>query len=220
MLLPYREERHMYLRTRLKNRDTGGESGENIRVQSIEISGEGRWSSEEYSTTSTDTFPEFETAFARITSVGNAISSAGVLVSGQERLLADFSFTAQSPEPLYDARLTSLDFTFDHSSGVTVTNVELRTVDGSSLATTCTVSSNTITCNGIDPSIGTIDDTRRLRLFGDVAVAGSPSDPYLQIVLNQPGTSTTPEDITWTDGSTTFTWVDLNQPVANGTNWQ
>lgn len=219
MLLPYREERRAYVRARLKSDEAGGVSGGNIQVQSVVADGEGRWSSEEYAVTSTDTFPLFQTALARITEVSNNLSSQGFLAPGTERLLADFTIEAETPESQHSVELETLTFTVEKPSDVTLSNVELRNED-SSVITNCSVISDTVLCSSIDPSIGTVDTTRRMRVYGDIAIGGSSADPYLRLVLNQPGTPSVDGAIEWNDGDTTFTWVDLGQPVLQGTNWQ
>jgi hypothetical protein len=217
MLLPYKEERHIYLRARLKSDSDGGQSGEDLRVTEIEVSGEGRWSSEEYRNSTTETFPTFETALARITAVENAgPADGGAVISGPGRTLGEFRFTADTPESLNPARVTSLTFTAEMSNGLTLSNVALRNTDNSA-STPCSVSSTTITCSGIDQSIGIIDTTRTMRLVGDVALdPSSTADRMLRIVIDQPGSPSSPGAITWTDGDTTFTWVDFIQPVVRG----
>jgi hypothetical protein len=117
---------------------------------------------------------------------------------------------------LNPVRLTSITFTAEISNGITLSNVVLRNEDNSA-STSCSVSSTTITCSGIDQSIGIVDSTRTLRLVGDVAVDSAfTGDRFLRIVIDQPGTPSTSGAITWTDGDTTFTWVDFNQPVVRG----
>jgi len=219
MLLPYREERALSIKARLNSRTTGGVSGEDIQVQSIAIEGEGRWTSETYTSSSNEAFNAFETAFARITGISNAASSAGVITSGTQRVLADLRFTADSPEAQYDARFSALVFTIEQAGGVTLSNVSIRNEDNST-STSCTTSFTTVTCSAIDSSIGTIDGSRRIRLYGDVSVSGAANNPSLRLVLNQPGTPSNPGDITWTDGQTTFTWVDFDHPVVGGTIWR
>jgi hypothetical protein len=218
MVLPYREERSLFVRARTKNRETGGVSGDELRVQNVTIEGEGRWSSEMYTSASTETFPAFVTAFSRITGATNVAAAQGTVASGTQRVLADLQFTATNPDALHDARLTSLVFTIEQAGGVTLSNVSLRNEDNSA-STSCSVGSSTVTCSGIDPAIGTVDDTQRIRLYGDVSVPSNATNPFLRLVLNNPGTPSSAGDITWTDGATSFTWVDLEQPVVSGTFW-
>jgi hypothetical protein len=218
LLLPYREERGLFVKARLKSRETGGVSGDDIRVANISVEGEGQWTSERYTSSSSETFPTFESAFARITGATNAGSATGIATAGTQKVLADLQFTAQSPETLYDARLTSLVFIIEQAGGVTLSNVTLRNEDNSA-STSCTVSSTTVTCGGIDPAIGTVDDTARIRLYGDVSIPSNATNARLRLVLNDPGTPSDAGDITWTDGVSSFTWLDLDQPVVAGTDW-
>lgn len=220
MLLPYKEERHLYLRARLKSESEGGQSGENLQVTRIEATGEGRWSSEEFSSATTETFPVFETALARLTAIENAGSTeGGVVIAGPERILGEFRFEADTPVSLNPVRISDITFTAEMSNDITLSNVMLRNTDNSA-STSCSVSSTVITCSNIDQSVGIVDTERTMRLTGDVAVSGSSSNRLLRIVINQPGTPASAGDITWTDGETTFEWVDFIQPVVRGSLYQ
>lgn len=219
LLLPYREERMLSVKARLKSKDTGGVSGENIRVQTVAIEGEGRWTSETYNSSSNETFPESETAFAKITGFANMGAAEGVVTNGLNRLLADFVVNADTPEAQHQIQLQDLEFTIEQAGGVTLSNVTIRNEDGSATSP-CTVSSTTVLCLNIDAGVGTVDQSRRIKLMGDVSIPGSANNPTLRLVLNQPGTSATSGDITWSDESTTFTWVDFGQPVFGGTIWR
>lgn len=219
LLLPYREERGLFVKARLKSKDTGGVSGEDIQVQSIAIEGDGRWTNELYTSSSNETFTASETAFGKISSITNAGAAEGTIVSGLQRLLADFVVNADTPEAQNQVRLTSLVFTIEQAGGVTISNITLRNEDNS-MSSSCTVSSLLVTCAAIDSGIGTIDMSRRIKLVGDVSVPSNATNASLRLVLNEPGTSTEVGSITWTDGSASLTWVDLEQPVVGGTRWR
>lgn len=219
LFLPYREERGLFIKARLKSKDTGGASGEDIQVQTMTIEGDGRWTNETYTSSSHEMFNASETAFGKITSITNAGAAQGTLVSGSERILADLVFNADTPESQHQVRLTSLVFTIEQAGGVDVTNVTLRNEDNS-ISSPCTVSSLLVTCAAIDAGIGTIDMSRRIKLVGDVSVPNNAINPSLRLVLNDPGTSATVGAITWTDGSASLTWVDLEQPIGAGTRWR
>lgn len=224
LLLPYREERMLSVKARLKSKDSGGVSGESVQVQNISITGEGRWSNEEYVQTTTETFTESVTAYSRVSdaasiSFANNGSAEGVLFSGTSRILADFTMTAQTPESQHPLRLIDMYFTAEKSNDVTLSNIRLMLQDGS-VSTTCSILDYTVSCNSLDGELGVIDSSRRLVLRGDVTVAQNASRPYLRMVINNPGTPSTPGDITWSDGTTTFTWIDLDQPVFSGTIWR
>jgi hypothetical protein len=219
LLLPYRQENSLSVRARLKSEDTGGVSGEEVRVQTITATGVGRWSSEDYTVSSTDTFPESETAFATITDITNAGANEGIVVSGANRILADFIVHADTPESLHQVELGTLRFEIEQAGGVTLSNVSLQT-EGNAASSPCVVSGGAVTCSSIDTDVGTVEDTLRLRLIGDVSVPGGATNPTLRLVINEPGTTTNDGDITWSDGTTTFTWIDLDQPAFGGTTWR
>lgn len=218
LLLPYRQDRRLSVKARLKSKDTGGISGEDVQVQTITVEGSGRWTSEDYTKTSSETFEPSETALAAITEIVNSGPAEDALVSGPEQALADFTVSAVTPEPLHPVRITDLAFTIEQTGGVTLSNVVVRN-ESNSTSTSCSVSSSTLTCPDIDTGIGTVDDTRRFRVFGDVSISDN-TRPFLRLTLNNPGTPTTAGAVTWTDGVTTFLWVDLGHPIVRGTMWR
>lgn len=214
--LPRRVDTSMYVRARLKSKDTGGESGENVEVASITLRGQGEWSNDEYSTTSTDSFPVSTTAYGVLTGVENAGVEQSAFTPGQERLIGEFRFEAESPEAQNDVRLTALNFTIQQFGGVTLSDAFIR-MEGSNEEHGCLVSSNTLSCTGIPADLGEVDDVRTIRVYADVAVSSGSSDRSLRLSLNNPGSPTEAGAITWTDGVTTFNWVPFDQPIADGT---
>jgi hypothetical protein len=214
--LPYRQNHTIYVRARMKDDDGGGVSGEAVQVDNITLSGEGAWSNEEYSTTSTDTFQISTTALGSVLTVAASGVADGVIANGTQTQLAEFRFTADPPPDEHDVRITTLRFTIEQGGGVTVTNPYI-TVEGSGVQHNCSVSSSIITCSSIPASIGTVDTTRTIRVFGDVTVPSGAGNRSLRIVLSNPGSPSEAGDITWTDGVTTFTWLPLSQPMARGT---
>jgi len=214
--LPRRENRTIYVRARLKDADNGGVSGENIQVASVQLDGQGVWSNEEYSTTSSDSFLISETAIGGITKIENVGPADGVITSANGQLLGQFKFTGGSSDDAHEVRVTGLTFTIEQTGGVTLSNAFVRT-DAGGEQSNCTVSSSTVTCSSIPASIGEVDGTKTIRVYGDVSVPSNATNPSLRLVLSEPGTTSTAGAVTWTDGETTFTWVSFNQPVVQGT---
>lgn len=214
--LPRREDKTLYIRARLKEGDSGGESGEEVRVDDITLEGNGSWSNDDYTTTTTDTFEAFQTAYGTITSITHGGDATAALTNATEQLLADFDFTAESTDNRYDVRVNQLRFTIEQAGGITLSNVFLK-VEGSDQESSCSVAATTVTCGAIPAEIGTIDGTQSIRLYGDVSVPSNATNPRLRLVLNEPGSIATAGSITWSDGVTTFSWLPFTQPVVRGT---
>lgn len=211
-----REERSVYVRALLKARDAGGSSGETFQVKEIRVEGDGMWSNESYGKTLTETFPSFQTARARFTSIVNAEESTGILVAGPRQRIGSLRFTGERGDGSAELRVMSLTFQVSKSSDVILTNVLLRGRDAGD-DHGCTVGSTIITCSDIPAGHGIVSDGGRvLELYADVAVTGAVASPFLQVTLNDPGTVDTAGHISWTDGTTTFTWVQFAQPVVRG----
>lgn len=219
--LPYRDERSFYVRARLKNHNSGGESGEEVKVDDIIIRGTGSWSNGNQAVSSNETFQSFETARARIVSVENAGSTKDVLIGGSDRLIGTFRFTAAESDPSAAARLTQLTFTLDSYGGVVVSNPVLR-VQGVPDPFACSISGSEIVCSGIPASYGTMDTTPlTLQVYGDISVPNTNDTMLVRLTLNDPGSIGSAGDIAWTDGTSAFTWLgNLDQPIVRGTEYE
>jgi hypothetical protein len=215
---PRREERGLYVRGDMLKFDEGGQSGAGIQIASMTIAGTGEWSSQAYSVQSThNTFPPFLTSRSAITSVINPTGTSAPLTPGLQQVIGSFRFSARKTDNQARVEIQSLVFSlFAHD--LTLTNVRLG-ADGTSDRIDCSVGASTVTCSGLPLSHGTLTDaTRTLTLYGDITTAGGLAHG-LQLSLNEQGTSTTAGSVTWTDGTTVFTWVPLGSVggVANGT---
>lgn len=216
LTLPHREEIGVYVRVLLKPADGGGAGGEIVRIEDIEIEGDGQWSNSDYTVTSTETFLQFETAPAALIGFASATSlSSSVFVPGSAITLWDYNISARSTDNDFEAALTSLTFRVAKSSDVSLSGVTLSMPD-SGASVDCTVTSSTIVCEDIPESVGTIDDLQRLRLRADVALDAGAVDPFLHVTLQEAGNPSSSGDIEWTDGSTDYDWVALEEPVAQG----
>lgn len=216
MRLPHRVDRYVYARARLKEDRNGGESGEDVRIASVQVSGTGDWSNSAYSSTSTDTFPLSQTAVAAITEVRSVGNAQDVLSSGSNQLLARFRFTGETTDGRTDARVTALRFQIEQAGGVTLSNVRLES-DDASVTSACVSTASLITCDAIPAALGTADGAITIRVYGDVSVPSDAQDPFLRLTLNDPGTTAISGAVTWSDGYTTFTWLPFEQPLARGT---
>lgn len=215
-ILPQRNEVSLYVRARLRPWEDGGESGQSVRVSSIEVRGNGVWSTVSYTKSSTETLPTFVTARGLITLIERLGSKEDVLVSGTRRLLGNFRFTTRVTDGHAQMRLSSLSFQIEQVGGVTLSNVTLRR-DGDATSHICSVSGSALTCSALPESTGTIGTTSKLLLYGDVSVPAQAERPSLRLTLNDPGTPSQAGAVTWTDGTSTFTWLPLEQPMVEGT---
>jgi hypothetical protein len=215
--LPYRKELSMYVRARLKPHDSGGTSGDDIQIDDVTVRGHGTWSNEPRATTSSDTFPAFQSARARITAVQNAEAMEGILVAGTDQRIGAFKFTAEESDPSASARVTDLTFTAETFGGVGLSNIVLRR-EGSPETFDCSIASSTITCANIPAAFGEIDtDQLVLRVHADINLPVSTNDMFVRLALNQSGTPFDTGAIEWTDGEANFGWVGTDTPIVRGT---
>jgi hypothetical protein len=215
--LPRREDMSFYVRAQMKREDSGGESGEELRVSEIRVEGDGQWSNESYGESSDETFSVFVTARGIVDSISAAGPVESTITPGLSRLVGEFRFEGKRTDSLADIRLTSLAFQIESSGEATLSNPEIR-VAGSDASSDCTVSSSVITCAALPASVGELDDGEKtLRVYADVTLASNADDPYFRLTLNDPGSPSENGSVTWTDGDTVFTWLPVDAPIARGT---
>jgi hypothetical protein len=219
LMLPRRESVTVYARARVSDREHGGASGEQVQLASFLITSTGEWSADNYSQTFSDTFPSFRTSRSRIISIQNADGDTGTLAQGAQEQIASFTFTSELSSGDSDALLTNLVFQ-NEAHGVILSNAKLMRAD-SDEQLTCTTSTAVITCNNIPVSIGSMKSgSLTLRVYADVALDPSATSPSLRLTLNAPGTPVTDGDLTWSDGTSSFTWVPFDAPIARGTSFK
>ena len=209
------------VRARLKTNENGGVSGEELQVTDISVNALGLWSNNTASIeTSGPDFQVHESALARIRSISNSGNSSGVFGIGTNRPITSFDFESKSVNSISaDPAITSLTFSVNSPSTIELSNIKLRTY-GLNTSVSCNFVRPEIVCDSIPESIGTIDDSKRLILSADISLSGSHPNVYLQISINNPGNPNSSGDITWTDGESSFSWVDLDFPVVEGIDWR
>lgn len=217
IVIPHRAEYSLYLRAHLKAFQAGGVSGEQFRVSSVTVEGDGDWSNRSYTKASSDTFPDFQTSRSRILSIQNVGETKEPLTAGEDQTIGIYKFTGQKGDGAADLAITSITFQLSIVGGVTVANPKIG-VQGISSKHNCTVSSSTVTCSSIPAYIGSFEDTPvTMVLYGDVSVPADALKAALGANINQPGSVSSTGALVWSDGSTNFDWVPFSAPVVRGT---
>ena len=216
LVVPKREDVSIYVRAIVKGHKSGGVSGETAEVGSIQIEGDGVWSNRSYLKGTSNSFNAFQTARSRVTSISNAGDEADVLISGTDIPLASFRFEGVTGDGSSTLQVTDLEFQIEQNGGVTISNVILS-ANSTTDEMSCTVAGTTVTCASISAALGTFEDEpRTLTLYGDVTVPDA-KNSSLRLTLNQPGSVASAGAVTWTDGTTSFQWVQFSSLVARGT---
>ena len=215
-VVPYRQNYSFYVRAVLSQQDAGGTSGQEIQINRMGIRGTGSWSTRSYEQfTSGTTYGRSTTARSAITSIVNAGPLGAALTAGPAQEVGVFTFAGSTGQSSAALTITAVTFQIE-GVGVTLTNPYLM-VAGASDRHDCGISGTQIVCSGLPADFGSIKDgPKTLRVYADIAV--TLQSPTLRITINDPGTIDTPGSITWTDGVTTFTWIESDtRPVARGT---
>jgi len=215
--IPKRENVSIYVRAMMKDKDSGGVGGEHVQVDDFTVTGDGIWSNSTVTTTSSETFLPFQTARARITDVRNADTAEGTIPFGSNQLVGFFEFLSERSDNSAEISVGDLVFTVSATNDLTLTNFTLQG-DGAGDMHSCSLSSTTLTCASIPLSHGTLGTVgkRRVRIFADVSTDSTVTNPSLQLSLNGAGTLTSTGSVTWTDGTSDYSWVEDGTPVARG----
>ncbi len=212
-----REDASVYARAISRPFDQGGESGEDIAIDHFFIEGRGDWSNRRYSQSTTETYQTFETARSTFTSIANAGPAEDALVGGVGRTLGQWRLEGVRGDGSADLRVTDIDFSLGVSGGVILSNVTLG-ADGTTERADCSVAGDTITCASVPEGIGTVSSgTRILTLRGDITIPGSSQSAGLQVALTPAGSVNSAGALTWTDGTTSFSWVPFDGAQLQGT---
>jgi len=215
--LDKRESRYIYVRAILVRGDSGGVSGETAEIEDIRVEGLGMWSNRKYSQTDSDDYNSFQTALSGVTGIANAGNDQDLLTEGTGLLVGLFRFEGKRSSGTADLRVTQINFTVGTNDGVAVSNMQLGSAD-SNEKIDCSVSGSSAVCGSIPDYLGSFKPSpRTIQIFADVSIPDNALRPSLQLTINNPGSAGSAGDITWTDGTSVFTWVPFGTPVVRGT---
>ncbi len=214
------DERRIYFRAQLSTRDAGGISGQDVQIADVTVRGDGEWSNHGYTkqSTVTDTFLAFETARSAITSVRNAGVTNAALVTASNQLIGSFIFEGRKTDSSAKIEMTSLRFQIEQTGGVSLANVKLR-IPGLPDSHSCSVSGSEVVCTSIASTMGSLTDAPlTLNVYADITATDT-QNASLRLTINDPGSVSSAGAITWTDGTSSFSWVGIVQPVVQGTRY-
>lgn len=225
LTVPKSDETRLYFRAELKSRDNGGVSGQDVQIADVTVTGDGEWSNRPYTkqSTVTDTFLAFETARAAITNVKNAGPTNAALVPATNQLIGSFTFEGRKTDSSAETKLQTIRFQIEQTGGVSLSNVKIG-LPGVPDRHNCTVSGTEVVCSSIPSMFGTVmvgtvtDGPLTINVYGDITATDT-QHASLRLTINDPGSTSSSGAVTWTDGTATFTWVGLVQPVVQGTRY-
>lgn len=212
-----RVETSVYARAITRGFDQGGASGEDIQIDHFFIEGRGDWSNRRYNQSTIDTYQTFETSRSTFTTIANAGPSEDAFLGGTSRTIGQWRFEGVKGDGRADLKVTDATFALGVSGGVILANVTLGG-DGSTDRTSCSVAGSSITCAAIPESIGTVSGgTRIWTLRADVTIPSTSQSAVLQVSLTPAGSVSSAGALTWTDGTTSFSWLAFNETQLQGT---
>ena len=218
--LPKGEETVLAIVADLKGYNNDGFSGEIVELEefSVIVQYVGDGASDEL-VGYRQHFPQHQTVNGVITNAWNPLPSSGQLEQGAERLIANVVFSG-STYAISPLAVEKLRFNIEKSSGVSVDRLRLG-APGTLEKIVCTMDSVTeVTCLNIPESLGEITGTGiTLSLFADIELLEVGSDQTVKANLVDPGEFSVDGSVWWSDASQTLTWVEMEEPVVDGTEW-
>jgi hypothetical protein len=204
----------------MKGRTTGGKVGELVRVSEMTLEIQGTETEPvQYAPHNDPHFPFHQVAQARLEKVSDASPPAGLLTPGENRLLASFAFAG---EALPDTELTIRSLAIRMmTQNVALSKLEVGSRD-TTFRSPCSIEAydtTLISCDSLPTELGALgSDPLMLQIFGTVTSQNSGTHS-VQLSLEKSGKIGEAGSVGWSDGVTTFTWVDQSSPLATGPVW-
>lgn len=214
------------LRLLLKDRSTGGFATEVIQVKTLSLTvGPASSDTDSHQEIPTDVhFPPQQSIQAQITSIQSALPPLQPVASGTNLTVASFAFRG-TVIPGAELFPTQITFTISGQNNVSFDSWRASVGGGSSVS--CAVdTSTTIICAGLPPPDDPSSAFFTVNLKANVRLTGGTAAHAYRIDLVDPGTwgalsgETRPGAVIWSDGSGTYQWLPMNNPLARGSEWK
>lgn len=209
-----------------KSKETGFPE-ELIQIKWVSMNVSGKTSKEDYQLIGMNTsYPQHQTASARIAAVRNNRPPIMDIGAGDNVLLGEFAIDGEYLDGA-EVRINHLTFTVAESNGVTLSQFVLGALH-SVQTIPCSIGSDSrISCSNIPASIGVIENqTIIVQLWGKLEINESIANPSMQINIEKPGILSTSIQqgemghLRWTDGQGSYNWVEMGEPVSEGSIWK
>ncbi len=201
----------MYARLVSRSFEHGGMSGEDVLVDQIIIEGNGTWSSEQYTKVAENLrFSTITLTRAIITGIDAKSDATHALSSGNNQLIGRWNIAARRGDARSEPRLRQITWRMT-TAGITIANPRLSINDGSP-SMPCMLDETSIICNLFNdyPWIGALNDGQaEIFLRADITDLGETS-ASLSISASSGTNRSDGGDISWTDGSTNFSWISID----------
>jgi hypothetical protein len=171
-------------------------------------------------------YPAHQTVQARITDVKNTMPPVVDLSTGENILLGEVEISGDFLDGA-ELRLNHITFKIVVRDGVSVSDFMLGAAHSVGHVQCSLGDSVSINCLNIPASVGMIENgSVLLQLRGDMVVSDSSADPKLRIDIDNPGSISTTINpgrigaIRWGDGTGTYNWTELSNPIVQGSEWK
>jgi hypothetical protein len=212
---------HLSVIADLYERGDRGIAGELFEVREFNITAQGRDTLKTLELFPKDFHHPFHrTVENRLIRVSNTLSQEGELRFGVHKLLAAFVFEGEVP-PKTNLAIKELSLDVK-SAGVQLQNISLEVDDNNDMSP-CFLEGlhdEKISCFNLPRSIGELKDgRRRMYIYGDILRKDNRDNPFVQVIVGNPGSIDRAGAIRWTDYVNRYRWVEADNPLAEGTLW-
>lgn len=220
--IPQDTDVRVVLRAVVRSVANAGFSDELLQVRTISVTKKGDATGQTINTPISGPFVKHQTSFGRLVAVTRESPATASLVSGTGVLMSTYSFRTSVIDGK-NLKLRQLVFSLVKSGSATVTQWTLQN-RGSGASVSCSTNEQamTVTCPGLESSVGILNVgvPLLLDLKATVLVPPASQGSMVEASLVTAGSPESLGSIEWTDESGIFRWVEGPSPIVTGTRHQ
>lgn len=199
---------------------SGGGSNQLVEVESFQIQTEGlATGNTKYLLPDSQVYPVHQTAFGRMVSMASALPSSGSVQEGSQRLVASFRATSDTAT---GGTVSVQGFEMIAAlSDVGMSNVRIGDAAQNRLAD-CGIQhteQTVVICDAMPEGFGVVSaEGLTVNVYADLALTGS-KNGVLNLTFNDRGRIGDNGSLTWTDGASSFTWLEEGGTFGGVASW-
>jgi hypothetical protein len=199
---------------------SGGGSNQLVEVESFQIQTEGvATGNTKYLLTDSQVYPVHQTAFGRMTGAVSVSPAAGSVQAGAQRMIASLRLTSDTATGGV-VSIQGLEI-MATLADVGMTNVRVGDAAKNSV-TDCGIQrleQTVITCDAMPEGFGVVPpEGLTVNVYADLSLTGS-NNGLLNLTFNDRGRIGDSGSLTWTDGASSFTWLEEGGTFGGTASW-
>jgi hypothetical protein len=204
----------------LYEKGSGGGSNQLVEIESFQIQTEGTATGNtKYLLLDSQVYPVHQTAFGRMVTATSALPASGTVQAGSQRLIASLRVTSDTATG-GAVSVQGLEV-IASLADVGMTNVRIGNATQNRLAD-CGIQrleQTVITCDAMPEGFGVVPPAGlTVNVYADLALTGA-NNGTLNLTFNDRGRIGDNGSLTWSDGASSFTWLEEGSPFGGMASW-